>query len=124
AILTVGCSNPTKPESAPAPEKKGVGTITRLDPALDALAPQGAYIEKLAGGFQFTEGPLWRPDGPHLWFSDVTGNVLREWSPDGTITVVIQHAGSDRDATPGTLIRFEIHRHNGITNWGDFLTKS
>jgi gluconolactonase len=105
ATLTVGCSNSTKPEPAPVPEKKGVGSITRLDPALDALVPQDAFIEKLAGGYQFTEGPLWRPDGPHLWFSDVTGNVVREWSPDGAVRVILQHAGTDRDDfPPGSFI--------------------
>src|SRR5437763_1877132 len=105
ATLTVGCSSSTKPESAAAPEKKGVGSIARLDPALDALVPRDAYIVKLAGGFQFTEGPLWRPEGPHLWFSDVTGNVLREWSPDGSVRVILPHAGTDRDDfPPGSFI--------------------
>ena len=59
-----------------------MGSIERLDPAFDALVPQDAQIEKLSGGFQFTEGPLWRPDG-QLWFSDVMGNVVRQWSPVG-----------------------------------------
>src|SRR5947209_6566080 len=105
AILTVGCSSPPKVEAPLQPEKKGVGSITRLDPALDALVPADAYIEKLGGGFQFTEGPLWRPDGPHLWFSDVTGNVVREWSPDGSVKVVLPHAGTDRDDfPPGSFI--------------------
>jgi hypothetical protein len=31
-------------------------------------------------GFQFTEGPLRFPEG-YLWFSDVIGNVVRQWSP-------------------------------------------
>ena len=66
--------------------------------------PRDAYIEKLAGGFGFTEGPVWRPEGPHLWFSDVGANVVRQWSPDGTTSVVLQHAGSDHEPTPGLLI--------------------
>ena len=36
-------------------------------------------------GFTFIEGPLWRPPGV-LWFSDVVGNVVRQWSPDGKVT--------------------------------------
>jgi gluconolactonase len=39
--------------------------------------PRDAQIEKLAGGFQFTEGPVWRPQEQHLWFSDVMANVVR-----------------------------------------------
>src|SRR2546423_5569039 len=80
AFLLAGCS--TAPAPAPAPETKGVGTIVRLDSAFDALVPKDAIIERVAGGFQFTEGPLWRPDG-HLWFSDVTGNVVRSITTDG-----------------------------------------
>src|SRR3974377_2450688 len=37
--------------------------ILRLDPALDAIVSPGAKIEKLAGGFLFTEGPIWVRDG-------------------------------------------------------------
>ena len=59
-------------------------SIIRIDPAFDALVPRDAHIEKVAGGFTFTEGPLWRPSGA-LWFSDVVGNVVRQWSPDGTV---------------------------------------
>ena len=62
----------------------GFGTIERLDPALDALVAPGTIIEKVAGGFKFTEGPLWRPDGT-LWFSDVPGNVVRSATTDGQI---------------------------------------
>src|SRR5690349_10042675 len=70
----------------------GVGKVERLDSALDALIAPGTAIEKVAGGFRFTEGPLWRPDGT-LWFSDVQGNVVRSLTPDGKVTVVIENAG-------------------------------
>ena len=95
AILIVSCSTSTNPASAPAKETSGVGSIVRLDPAFDALVPPDAHIEKLAGGFQFTEGPVWRPQEQHLWFSDVMGNVVRQWSPDGKATIAIQHAGAE-----------------------------
>jgi len=102
-ILTLGaCSPAPKPESAVAPPK-GVGSIVRLDPAIDALIPQDAIIEKVGGGFQFTEGPLWRSDG-HLWFSDVTGNVVRSITPDGQVKVLIENAGGETSAPPGSFI--------------------
>jgi gluconolactonase len=88
-------------ESAAAPA--GVGTIERLDPALDALVAPGAAIEKVAGGFKFTEGPLWRPDGV-LWFSDVQGNVVRSLTPDGKVTVLIENAGGASNPPPDAFI--------------------
>ena len=32
-------------------------------------------IEKIAGGFQFTEGPIWVPEG-HLLFSDIPADII------------------------------------------------
>ena len=66
-----------------------VEPFLRMDPAFDSLVPAGAQIEKLAAGFTFTEGPLWRPQGA-LWFSDVIGNVVRQWSPDGTVIEILR----------------------------------
>jgi gluconolactonase len=74
-------------------------SIVRLDPAFDALIPSDARIEKLAGGFTFTEGPLWRPNGV-LWFSDVIGNVTRQWSPDGTVIELLRPGGYDGNSLP------------------------
>jgi len=65
--------------------------INRMDPALDTLLVPGSQIEKVAGGFGFTEGPMWREG--RLWFSDVTGNKMYAITPDGKVTVLIEHAG-------------------------------
>lgn len=102
AALTLACSTapPPTPSKAPETEAAGtsfVGTVVRLDPALDALVPKDAQIQKLAGGFTFIEGPLWRPAGS-LWFSDVVGNVVRQWSPDGKVTEILHPAGFDLPA--------------------------
>jgi gluconolactonase len=75
------------------------GAIVRLDPALDALIPPDAKIEKLADGFGFIEGPLWRPEGA-VWFSDVTGNVVRQWSMDGNVTEILRPGGYDGNSLP------------------------
>ena len=37
-------------------------------------------VEKIAGGFQFVEGPLWK-DSLGLLFSDIRGNTIYLWSP-------------------------------------------
>src|SRR3954471_6755765 len=74
-------------------------SILRLDPAIDQLIPSGAKVEKLAGGFTFIEGPVWRPQGV-LWFSDVVGNVTRQWSPDGKVIELLRPGGYDGNALP------------------------
>ena len=81
----------------------GVGKVERLDAALDALVAPGTAIERVAGGFKFTEGPLWRPDGT-LWFSDVQGNVVRSVTPTGQVKVLFENAGGVSKAPPDAFI--------------------
>jgi len=102
SILLAGCSSESKPaatSSAVPAAGTAVGSVVRLDPAADALLPKDARIEKVAGGFTFIEGPLWRPDGT-LWFSDVVGNVVRQWSPDGKVTELFRPGGYDGNSLP------------------------
>jgi gluconolactonase len=68
------------------------GTIVRLDPAFDRIVPKDARIEKLAGGFQFTEGPVWHPDG-YLLFSDPNANTIYRWSREGAVSVYRSKSG-------------------------------
>jgi len=104
-LLTAGCSSAPTPEpELKSAESKGVGNVVRLDSALDAIVPRDAPIEQIAGGFGFTEGPLWRSDKT-LWFSDVTENVVRQWSPEGAVVEILRPGGFDKDdAPPGSFI--------------------
>jgi gluconolactonase len=83
--------------------ESSVGNIIRIDKRLDSLIRPAAQIEKLAGGFQFTEGPLWFPAG-YLWFSDVIGNVVRQWSPDGKVIEILPNGGGETNAPPGSFV--------------------
>ena len=53
--------------------------IERLDPALDQLIAPDATIEVLAGGYDWTEGPVWIKDGGYLLFSDIPPNRIHRW---------------------------------------------
>ena len=53
--------------------------IERLDAALDALIAPGATIEVLAGGYDWSEGPVWVKDGGYLLFSDIPPNRIHRW---------------------------------------------
>jgi len=59
----------------------GAGVIVRLDKRLDALVPHGAAIEKVADGFVFLEGPVWRSADSRLFYSDLRGNAIYQWTP-------------------------------------------
>jgi gluconolactonase len=58
-----------------------IGKIERLDPAIDQLLAPHATIEKLARGFDWSEGPVWVKRGGYLLFSDVPNNIVYKWVP-------------------------------------------
>ena len=67
--------------------------VIRKDRALDAILAPGTHIEKLAGGFLFTEGPIWERQGGYLLFSDPNNNLIYRWTPDGEVSVYRTHSG-------------------------------
>jgi gluconolactonase len=67
--------------------------ILRKDGALDTIVGPETKIEKLAGGFLFTEGPVWVEDGGYLLFSDPNNNVIYRWSENEGVSIYRTHSG-------------------------------
>jgi gluconolactonase len=67
-------------------------SIERIDPAMDAVVPRDAALEKVADGFVFTEGPVWHPDG-YLLCSDPNMNTIYRVTPDGEVSVYRPNSG-------------------------------
>ena len=55
------------------------------DDRFRSVIGDGVTLEQLGTGFGFTEGPVWHPVEKHLTFSDMPGNHMRRWTPDGRI---------------------------------------
>ena len=55
------------------------------------IAP-GAALEKLAGGFAFTEGPTSDSAG-NVFFTDQPNNRILKWSVDGALSTFLEPAG-------------------------------
>jgi gluconolactonase len=66
--------------------------VARRDPALNAIVAADARIEKLAGEFLFTEGPVWSPEG-FLLFSDPNANTIYRWSDGDGLSVFRTKSG-------------------------------
>ena len=77
-LATVGLSAAETPY-APRIASGTIGRVERLDPALDELLEPDARIERLAEGFDWSEGPVWMTHGNCLVFSDVPRNVVWKW---------------------------------------------
>ena len=65
--------------------------------------------EKVASGFQFTEGPVWHPDG-FLIFSDIPANRIVKWTAPGKTETFRKPSGNSNGLTfdrKGRLIACE-----------------
>jgi len=109
--------------------------IERLDPALDALIDRNARVEKLADGFAWTEGPVWRRDKGYLLFSDIPHNTVWKWNQAEGLSIYMRPAGYAFGTNPpgrelgtngltfdksGTLVVAD-HGNRGISRWNDSL---
>lgn len=87
--------------------------VTRLDPALDRIIASDARVEKVAGGFKFTEGPVWFNDGQFLVFSDIPENKIYRWDAlTGKVSVYLDKSGFTGDDPTG--IGREVNEGGGI----------
>jgi gluconolactonase len=58
----------------------------------ESVVAPGAKLEKLAGDFQFTEGPTCDASG-NVFFTDQPNNRIMKWSVDGKLSTFLQPAG-------------------------------
>jgi len=68
------------------------------DKARKIIDPE-AEIEVLAGGFTWTEGPLWVADGDYLLFSDIPNNKVYKMTATGDTSTYLYPAGKSGPVT-------------------------
>lgn len=76
-LLLLGLAAPALAQGPGTPSVEG--RITRLDPRFDALVPPGAALERVTGGHEWVEGPLWDRRTGCLLFSDIPRNAIYRW---------------------------------------------
>ena len=86
--LTVSSYRPGDPVVVSA----ATPTIERLDPAINTLLPPDADVTRIAGGYKWTEGPLWLPSN-ELIFAEVISNSIRIWTPGAGVRIFMQPSG-------------------------------
>ena len=58
----------------------------------ESVIATGAKVEKLAGGFGFTEGPAADAEG-NIFFTDIPNNKILKWSLDGKLSTFRENSG-------------------------------
>ncbi len=92
------CSAPKSQESVEQ-EVITIGSVERLDSAINALISADAKIEVLASGFEWAEGPLWLEDQQALIFTDVPTNKIWKWTEDDSLSLFLSPSGYLGDRT-------------------------
>ena len=60
--------------------------------AADGIVAPGVELEKLAGDFKFTEGPIADAQG-NVYFTDQPNDRILKWSIDGQLSTFMQPCG-------------------------------
>jgi gluconolactonase len=97
-VCTAACNGPSAPAASNESKAPVNPNLVRMDSAFDQLLAADAKIDKVATGFQFLEGPLWRSG--NLWFSELMGNILYQTTLDGKVTPLLNPGGDDRKDPP------------------------
>ncbi|MEG3923364.1 SMP-30/gluconolactonase/LRE family protein [Microcoleus sp. T3_D1] len=91
-VLSLAVSNPSQ---------KVRGNLTKLTAqtenrdkknTMQSILDDSAPLEKLAGNFQFIEGPIWHPDG-FLLFSDIPANIIYKFGSNQEVEVFRRPSG-------------------------------
>lgn len=94
-------SNQEAKETDTPAEYPTIGSIERLDPALDAILSPDAIIEILAEGFEWSEGPVWVPSLQGLLFSDIPPNTVYLWKEGEGHTPFLKPSGYTGESPRG-----------------------
>lgn len=109
----MACESSTKPEEKAATTETKVssdfptiGSIEQWDVNLGEIIPEGAQIEILAEGFEWTEGPLWIAEKEMLLFSDIPPNSIYKWKEGEGKSLFLKPSGytgePNRSGEPGS----------------------
>lgn len=86
-----------------------IGILSAVNSQADLANGLAGEPERIGTGFQFTEGPVWHPDG-YLLFSDIPANRIVKWTSDGNVETFRAPSGNSNGLTydrQGRLIACE-----------------
>lgn len=109
---------------SPGISHRTIGTIERKDPRFDQLIAPDAHLEILAGGMEWTEGPVWVKDGGYLLFSIIPDNKVCRWKEGEGVTIYLKPSGltgpKDVRPEPGSnALILDPHGHLVLCQHGD-----
>lgn len=106
ALCFLACG-PQQTQQAPeALETPEAPFIEQENIALLSLLPTDAEVEVLAEGFEWSEGPVWVPEGDYVLFSDIPPNRVYKWKEGEGKSLYLEPSGYSgdeaREGEPGS----------------------
>ncbi len=97
-LMLLACSKPQVEQVQPTGYAT-IGSVERLDSAVNSLISADAQIEVLASGFEWAEGPLWLEEQQALIFTDVPTNKIWKWTEKDSLSLYLTPSGYLGDRT-------------------------
>ena len=91
-VLTLAVSNPSKKVRGNSTKLTAQTENRDKKNTVQSILDESAKLEKLAGDFQFIEGPIWHPDG-FLLFSDIPANIIYKFGSNQQVEVFRRPSG-------------------------------
>ncbi|MEG4245550.1 SMP-30/gluconolactonase/LRE family protein [Microcoleus sp. MON2_D6] len=91
-VLTLAVSSPSEIVSGNFTKMTAQTENQNTKNTMQSILDDSAKLEKLAGDFQFIEGPIWHPDG-FLLFSDIPANIIYKFGSNQQVEVFRRPSG-------------------------------
>ncbi|HEV8284958.1 MAG TPA: SMP-30/gluconolactonase/LRE family protein [Chitinophagaceae bacterium] len=100
-LLFFSCNEHVSDSKASNMKYKTIGTIEKIDEALDSIVNPDAKAEIIAEGFDWSEGPVWIESEKMLLFSDVPQNTIYKWTEENGREIYLTPSGYTDSAKRG-----------------------
>lgn len=114
-IVLLWISSCKTPDESAEADENAIGSVERIDPALDEIIDPSATIEVLSDGYEWSEGPVWVEPEKMLLFSDVPANTVYKWTEADSIEIYLKPSGYTGDAASNS----KEEGSNGLAINGD-----
>lgn len=111
-MIFISCNgnNYTSNENSTSIKDSAFATIELYDSSAKEAIDKNAFIQVIATGFKWVEGPVWVPAKQMLLFSDVPNNKVYKWTQANSVQLFLSPAGYT-----GTAPREGEVGSNGLT---------
>ena len=89
-----------------------MGAVDVRSEKLGRLVDENVEVQQLGGGFTFTEGPIWNPEGQFLLFSDMPADTRRRWDEQSGVEVVASPSNKGNGMTLDAEGRLIVCEHS------------